>query len=269
MTGYRREVARIDGLDLALHIADGQGRPIFLQHGLGGDAAQPTEVFPGATGWTHHVLECRGHGYSAPGDPAGFSIAQFTRDLAEAIESRGLAPCPVGGISMGAAIALRLAVTRPELISALILARPAWLTDAAPANLAPNAEAGRVLSQGGDLETFLGTGTARTLAREAPDNLASIEGFFSREPRSTTAELLTRLSADGTGVTEAQIRALSLPTLILGTEEDMVHPMALAEAFHDLIPGSRLVRLTPKGRDRAAHTTGFKAALAEFLKELP
>lgn len=269
MTGYRREAARSDGLDLALYIADGQGRPIFLQHGLGGDAAQPAEVFPQGVGWTHHVLECRGHGQSGAGDPAAFGIARFTDDLAEVIEKRALAPCPVGGISMGAAIALRLAVTRPELVSALILARPAWLTDAAPANLAPNAEAGRVIAEGGDLETFLVTETARSLAREAPDNLTSIEGFFSREPRSTTAELLTRLSADGTGVTEAQIRALSLPTLILGTEEDVVHPMALAEAFHDLIPGARLVRLTPKGRDRAAHTTGFKAALAEFLKELP
>ena len=269
MTGYRRETVRIDDLDLALHIADGQGRPFLLQHGLGGDAAQPAEVAPEGAGWTHHVLECRGHGASDAGDPAGFSIAQFTDDLAETIESRRLAPCPVGGISMGAAIALRLAVTRPDLVSALILARPAWLTEAGPDNLAPNAEAGRVIAEGGNLETFLDTETARTLARVAPDNLTSIEGFFAREPRETTAELLTRISADGAGVTEAQIRALTLPTLILGTGEDVVHPMALAEAFDGLIPGARLVRLTPKGRDRAAHTAEFKAALAAFLKELP
>jgi pimeloyl-ACP methyl ester carboxylesterase len=58
------------------------------------------------------------------------------------IESRELAPLVVGGVSLGAAIALRLAVRRPELVCGLILARPAWVTRAAPDNMKPNAKCG-------------------------------------------------------------------------------------------------------------------------------
>ena len=42
-----------------------------------------------------------------------------------------------GGISMGAAIALRLAVKRPDLVGALVLSRPAWLFAPAPDNMRP------------------------------------------------------------------------------------------------------------------------------------
>ena len=49
---------------------------------------------------------------------------------------------PVGGISMGAAIALRIAALRPDLVSALVLARPAWLDANGPENIQPVADGG-------------------------------------------------------------------------------------------------------------------------------
>jgi pimeloyl-ACP methyl ester carboxylesterase len=266
--GYRREAFRRDGLELAGWVAEAPGRPAVFQHGLCGDAAQPAEVFPADAGFCHHVLDCRGHGGSAAGDPAALSIATFTADLAGWIEASGLCPCPVGGISMGAALALRLAVMRPDLVSALILARPAWVVEAAPANMQPNAEAGRMIAAGQGAEAFAAGTTGRRLAAVAPDNLASITGFFDRAPPEVTAALLTRISADGPGVTAAQVRALRLPTLVLATPEDEVHPVAHAEALAAMIPGAQLVLLPPKTRDRAAYAAAFRAALSAFLKEL-
>ena len=48
---------------------------------------------------------------------------------------------------MGAAIALRLAVKQPELVRALVLARPAWVTEPAPPNMQAYAEVGELLSR--------------------------------------------------------------------------------------------------------------------------
>ena len=241
------------------------GPAVLLQHGLCGSAAQPAEVFPSGHGFGHAVLDCRGHGTSPLGTE--ISIATFTDDLV-ALASR-LHPVAVGGISMGAAIALRLAVTRPDLVPALILARPAWLTDAAPPNMAPNAEVGALIAAGATLATFDASATARHLAQTAPDNLASLRGFFARQPLPETAALLTIISADGPGVTPDDLTALTIPSLILGSDEDFIHPFAHAEALARLIPGATLVKVPPKGRDRAAHIAAMQSAILQFLKGLP
>lgn len=251
---------------LIAHVQPGPRKVIF-QHGLCGSAEQPAEVFPQGQGFAHAVLDARGHGASALGPAEDISLATFTSDLARLAEA--LRPLAVGGISMGAAMALRLAVTRPELVPALILSRPAWISSASPANNAPNREVGRLIAEGAPLTVFDASETARLLAREAPDNLASLRGFFARQPLSETATLLTRIAADGPGVSRADLAALQVPCLILGSEEDLIHPWGYAETLAGVIPGAHLVKLPPKGRDKPAHVAACRAAVLHFLKGLP
>ena len=256
-----------DGLRLAVHDAGGAGAAVVFQHGLCGDAGQTAEAFPAVPGFRRVTLECRGQGAS---DMGAVSLAIFAADVAALAE--GLSPpLVIGGISMGAAIALRLAVTRPDLVRALILVRPAWGVDPAPPNMAPNAEVGALLACLPPAEAraaLAASATARRLAAEAPDNLASLLGFFDRAPQDDTARLLTTISADGPGITEADLRALRLPVLVCGTAEDAIHPLALARRLAALIPASRFIDLPPKGRDKPAHLAALHAAIAAFLKEV-
>ncbi|MGL4311906.1 MAG: alpha/beta fold hydrolase [Paracoccaceae bacterium] len=257
-----------DGLRLAVHDAGGQGTPVIFQHGLCGDARQTAEAFPDVEGFRRITLECRGHGASEAGE--AFSIAAFADDVAALAESID-APVVVGGISMGAAIATRLAVMRPDLVRGLILVRPAWVTESAPDNMVPNAEVGAVLSNlpaRKARQEFKTSATAARLAREAPDNLASLMGFFDREPTGVTARLLTSISADGPGISGDDLRALALPALVCGTAEDAIHPLSRAHRLGVLIPGARFVELPPKGRDKPAHIAALHAAIAAFLKEI-
>jgi pimeloyl-ACP methyl ester carboxylesterase len=265
MTYEAHQVASAAG-PLTAQIGMGRGPLVVFQHGLCGDAAQPAEVFPTGQGFRHAVLNCRGHGDSPLGPTKDLSIATFADDVARMITGLPTPPVAVGGISMGAAIALRLAVQRPDLVPALILSRPAWVTDPAPANMQPNAVVGAMLDQG--LAAFEATQTARDLAALAPDNLASLRGFFARQPLMDTAALLTRISADGPGVTEAEPSALRLPVLILGTEQDLIHPMAHATHLARLIPGATLIEIPPKGQNRAAHVAAMQTAILGFLKGL-
>jgi pimeloyl-ACP methyl ester carboxylesterase len=162
-------------------------------------------------------------------------------------------------------------VTRPDLVRALVLVRPAWVTAAAPENMAPNAEVGVLLARLPAAEArsvFTASATARRLAQEAPDNLASLMGFFDRAPQAVTARLLTTISADGPGITEADLRVLRLPALVCGTGQDAIHPVAHAQALAALIPGARLVELPPKTRDKPAHLAALAAAMTRFLKEI-
>jgi pimeloyl-ACP methyl ester carboxylesterase len=258
-----------DGLTIAAYDAGGDGLPVVFQHGLCGDARQTAEAFPDDPAFRLITLECRGHGASQAGEP--FSIAIFAADVAALIEHLGLPPVAIGGISMGAAIASRIASRCPELVRGLVLARPAWVVESAPDNMQPNLEVGELLDRLPPNEAraaFVSGRTRALLAREAPDNLASLLGFFDREPVAVTSALLTRISADGPGITESDLANLSVPTLILATEQDFIHPMDHAKRLARLIPGAVLKTLTPKGVDKPAYLADFHAALGAFLKDL-
>lgn len=269
MEGLTHHPVIREGLRLSCAAGPGTGARAYFQHGLCGDCGQTMEVFPHDAA-AMRTLECRGHGRSDAGDPRHYAIATFAEDLAALMERDG-APSILGGISMGAAIAARLAVTRPDLVRALILARPAWIAAAAPANMAPNAEVARWLARPGrpgEAAAFRASATGRRLADEAPDNLASLCGFFARRPRDVTAALLAAISTDGPRVDESALAGLRLPVLVIGTAEDLIHPISIARRLARLIPGARLVEIAPKGRGRDVHRQAFRAALGHFMETL-
>ncbi|MEW9807637.1 alpha/beta fold hydrolase [Mesorhizobium sp. ZMM04-5] len=266
-TALSRFAFERDGLALAAYDSGGDGPAVVFQHGLCGDIGQVAEAFPEGTAFRLVGLECRGHGASAAGDV--LSIATFADDVAALIERIG-GPVVLAGISMGAAIASRIAVRRPDLVRGLVLARPAWVSEPEPANMRPNAEVGALLSHYAPevaRSRFVAGDAHAMLSREAPDNLASLLGFFERQPADVTARLLSAISADGPGVSEDDLSGLSVPTLVLATDRDFIHPLAHAERLFRLVPASRMVEMTPKGVDKAAYLSDFHTALGAFLRE--
>ena len=269
MTAIYTKFSRTGVPVLNVDDAGGVGLPVVFQHGLCGDARQTTEAFPRDRRFRRITIEARGHGGSEAGDPDLFSIRTFAADIAAFIEAHRLAPIVIGGISMGAASTLHLAVHRPEIVRGLILVRPAWITASAPDNNSPNREVGRLLadlSPDDAKKRFEVSETARLLAQIAPDNLASLKGFFSREPQATTAALLQSIAADGPGVTAQDLRNLETPTLIVGHEIDYIHPFSYATALSQLIPRSQLVRITPKAVSKAAYLEDLHKAITNFLE---
>ncbi|TCL64089.1 alpha/beta hydrolase [Rhizobium sp. BK251] len=259
-----------DGTRLNLDSA-GAGPAVVFQHGLCGDAGQTREAFPSDCGYQRFTVEARGHGSSEPGDLRKLSIATFADDLAGFIEQELGVPVVVGGISMGAAICLRLAVRRPDLVRALVIARPAWIAAAAPANMRANAEVGhllRTLEPKAAKAAFLASETGRRLAKEAPDNLASLTGFFARQPIQVTATLLTAIAGDGPGVTEEEIGNLAIPTLVIGHQQDLIHPLSHAHSIAGCVPAAKFVEITPKVVNRAQYVSDFHTAMRNFLREL-
>ncbi len=243
----------------------GRGMPVVFQHGLGGDEAQVAEVFP-PQGFRRLTLECRAQGQSEAGDPAQFSIAAFAGDVLAFADARGVERFAVGGMSMGAAIALRIAVKAPRRVAALILARPAWDWRPEPQNMHVFTELCGYLETG-NRDGFETSASARHFSEFAPDNLASLRKFFERSDRVTVTRLLTAIAGDGPGVSEDDIRSIAVPTLVIGNGTDLVHPLAMAQRLAAAIPEARFVELTPKARDRRQHAQDFRTAVSEFLQQ--
>ena len=245
----------------------GEGVPVIFQHGLGGDEAQVAEVFPDGKGIRRLTLECRGQGKSGAGNPRDLSITNFADDVLAFADSRGVDRFVIGGISMGAAIALRIAVKKSTRVKALILSRPAWLCGTAPENMKPFAEVASYLPKH-TFKDFENSATAKSLKLEAPDNLASLEKFFAVNDRETMALLLSAIAADGPKVTEADVRAIAVPALIIGHKIDAVHPLEFAQTLAAMIAGSQFADITPKATDKSRHVAEIRAHVAQFLSSI-
>jgi pimeloyl-ACP methyl ester carboxylesterase len=180
----------------------------------------------------------------------------------------GVERAVVGGISLGAAIALRIAVLHRDRALSLILARPAWVAESGPERLRIYREVACCIDHHGIEEgraLFERSSLLAEVEAASPDNAASLRSFFDRRDPPSTVALLSRIPAGGPDISRAAVAMVNLPTLVVGNDQDYVHPLAIARELAFLIPGASMVQIASKSRDRALYTTTFREALAGFL----
>ena len=104
------------------------GEPVVLVHGLGGCAANWVDVAP-RLAQTRRVLvpELPGHGLSTP-LPSVPNLAVFADRVGMIAEREQALPAAFVGHSLGAVVALRVALRRPDDVDALVLAGAAGIS---------------------------------------------------------------------------------------------------------------------------------------------
>ena len=107
----------------------GRGPPVLLIHGVGlnADAWEP-QILTLSIRRRVIAADLPGHGASAP-LPDGAGLADYVAAMAGLIEALGIAPVPVVGHSMGALIALGLALDHPDMIAALVTLNAVYCRD--------------------------------------------------------------------------------------------------------------------------------------------
>src|SRR5438132_9702507 len=110
------------------YFVGGSGPPLLLVHGLGGAAANWTELAP-LLARRHRLLvpDLPGHGGSSP-LPAVSGLAPFADRVALVAEREGMLPASVVGHSLGGMVVLRVALRRPADVRAVVLAAGAGLS---------------------------------------------------------------------------------------------------------------------------------------------
>ena len=129
LPGFEERFLEAPGARLR-YLAAGEGEPLLLVHGLGGAAGNWVALAPLLLpGRRLLVPELPGHGGSSP-LPAAPSLKAYADRLALLLEHEGAVPAAVVGHSLGGAIALRLAIRRPETVRAVVLAGAAGISSA-------------------------------------------------------------------------------------------------------------------------------------------
>ncbi|HET8606261.1 MAG TPA: alpha/beta fold hydrolase [Gaiellaceae bacterium] len=164
------------------YLVGGAGPPLLLVHGFAGAASNFAVLAP-LLARRHRVLvpELPGHGGSSP-LPAAPNLAAYADRVAAVAAHEAIGSAAVLGHSMGGVVALRLAVRRPDLVQALVLAAAAGISTAS-----------RVAG------IFLATTSLLKPGRR----IAAFRGRIARSPRLRALALDGFSTSDGAALSEA------------------------------------------------------------------
>jgi len=247
----------------------GSGIPFVFQHGLGADISQIFELFRPPAGIRLIAFDCRGHGETRPlGSEEKIGIAQFTDDLRASLDHLKIERAVIGGISMGAEIALNFTLRHPERVLGLVVSRPAWLDESRADNMRVFATIAEFIRKYGAWEgaqRFQRTEAYQSVLRVSPDNANSLVSQFVHPRAEETVAKLERIPTHAPGHTREAWKNICVPTLVLVNQQDAIHPFQFGAVFAQTISGATLVEVTPKSVSKEQHTTDVQRALTDFL----
>lgn len=249
----------------------GVGQPLVMSHGMTGDLNQIIELLGEISGYSLLVWDARHHGRTKPvGAADAISFETFAADLAVLMDHVGIERAVVGGVSMGAGVSMRLALDRPKLVTALILIRPAWLDQPSPATLIPATKLGAILGEWGVDEgrrRFLEVNDFHTLQAQEPAAAAAWLEQFDKPKAAELSDRLRRMPLCCPIRNWDEVSRCRVPTLVVGNEDDYVHPYRYAEQWARHLPNSKLAKVTSKLVDSAAHRRDVRIEVERFLRD--
>ena len=248
----------------------GAGVPFVFQHGLGADLSQTFDLFQPPRGIRLLTFECRGHGETRPlGPEEKIGIETFTEDLAAFLDALQIERAVVGGISMGAAIALRFALVHPQRVLGLVLSRPAWLDESRHDNLEVFATLARFIRQYGAVEgakRYQETEAFQEVLKKSPDNAKSLLGQFTQPRAEETVAKLERIPPYTPQHTREDWKRIRVPTLVMANQHDAIHPLEFGKVLAREIPNAQFVEVTSKAIGVEQHKVDVQRALTAFLQ---
>ena len=242
-----------DGVEIAYDDTGPTGSPpLLLIHGFSSNRNEAWK----RTGWYASLaqrgqrliaLDLRGHGESGkPHDPAAYGRDILLGDITGLLDSLGVEWANVFGYSMGARMALSLAMTERERVGYLILGGVGGkLFDPPPP----------------------GDPMAHAMEAASPDSITDpmLKSFrhFADEQGEDRLALAAFTRGRGEPATPRDLQAISAPTLVVaGSRDDLAgDPHGLA----DLIPGAKAVALVGCDHFNAIPHGLLKATVFDFL----
>jgi pimeloyl-ACP methyl ester carboxylesterase len=246
----QRSFTAADGAELVWYeLGEGSARPVLLLHGLFSNAdtnwirfGHAAEI--AARGFRLIMPDLRAHGRSAaPHDPASYPPDILVHDGLALIAHLGLTDYDLGGYSLGARTAARMA-----------------LMGAAPRRLVISGMGLRGMMETGRRsdhfrKVLTGIGTHE---RGSPEWLA--EAFL--KTTKGDPEALLPLLGSFVDSTEAELRGIAMPTLVLAGAEDQDN--GPAEELAELLPSARFVQV-PGNHMSVITRPEFGRAIADYL----
>ena len=256
-----------DGAACAARYAGEGGEAIVFVHGVGSNAAiWDTQLEEFGRDYRCYAIELRGNGVAPlPADIGAITRQGFALDVLAIADAAKLDQFHFVGCSLGGVVALELqrgAAARFRTITFVD-------SFAAYPNGAQYVEGIVALIEGHtSLEEFAQQRAQGLLPPDAPPQ--RFRETVAQMAAKTVPAYLATTRATWTGDYRAELKAITVPTLVMWGEHDVrVTPRALSEELVANIPGARLEVLQGAGHIANADSPdAFNAALRRFLQEV-
>jgi pimeloyl-ACP methyl ester carboxylesterase len=238
-------IVTISGHRLFYHIV-GAGSPLVLIHGHAASGAAWQRVLPFlAQHYQVIVVDLPGYGRSQLTGPWRlYGIAPL---LVRWLRQMELQPVALIGHSMGGAIAADLTVSAPELVDRLVLVDTAGLPLRAPLPILAVRSVG----------SFFQPGNGSYFPLEIRDHLLT-------SPRTLWQSALQVAKCDF----RAELASISVPTLIMWGEHDLLIPPTLGYELHKALPHATFVIVPKCGhRPMLGQPAVFSQIVLRFLQQ--
>ncbi len=249
-------------------VAKGKGIPLIFQHGLTANVQQIVKLLGGLERFQLLSLDCPGHGNSLLPKNYTPSFSRYADEVIGFLDRQEVKTAIFGGLSMGSGIALNIALRFPERVKALILLRPAWLDYGEPENLKILLSAADFIEvENGSLQ-FQKLASYQDMASRLPNAAASVMGVFSESQQPTLPTVIKNMVADKPLQKMSDLTKVNMPCLILGNDNDPLHPFEMAEKIHERIKGSGLVKLTSRYLDNDLYRMEVRENISIFTAQI-
>lgn len=236
--------ARVNG-NMLFYRESGEGPAAVFLHGFPLDHSVWLDQLKGLAHVRHCVApDLRGFGRSDPTVDPALTMEMLADDVAALVESLSLGPVDLVGLSMGGYVALAMWELRPDLIRSLGLIDTRAGGDGPEARAGRDAMVDRILDRGrsGLADEMVPGLLGRMPSRRAQARLRSmIEG--TRYETLVAALEGMKERKDRSGL----LGSISVPTVVIGGEEDGLIPPDRIRELAAAIPGARTTVVARSG----------------------
>ena len=256
----------------------GKGQPVVLLGGIMMSAASWAQYVPVLERHMHLILlDLRDQGLSSKAETP-YRVDDHVSDTVELLDHLGLETAHLIGLSYGGQVAQRVALLHGERVRTLTLANA---SNRISNHLAEIGRAWEVAADLNDGERFFQLAIpfiySGTFYEQHLETLQERQAMFKSLLTQSWFEGFVRLcrSTEGFAVSEEELGAITMPTLLIGAEDDIITPVAQMERMRCAIQNCEFVVFPKAGHgaflERAGEflTTiiGFVAKYAQATRD--
>ncbi len=232
--------------------SSGAGPPVILCHGLTATRRQVTHGSTALPRAGHEVItyDARGHGDSDPAPQgSGYDYPRMIADLEAVVaQTVGEGPLLLAGHSMGSHTAVGYALKHPQRIAGLVVIGPVYMGGLDAGAVAEGLARWDALADGldrGGIDGFLEVIDSRGLDPQWRDSILRFtrQRMEAHRHLDAVAQALREVPRSKPLESMDELEFLDLPALVVASHDvaDPGHPFAVAEAYAERLPRSRLI----------------------------
>lgn len=251
------------------YIDQGEGLPVLFLHGMGGQSGQALQLLGATKGIRLVSFDYRGHSATICDNTASnFSMQQYAKDALAFLDYLEIEKCMVVGLSLGAAITLKLNLMASKRIQKFVLLRPAWLNQTLPNNLKEAPYISELIEKHGTEKAqaiFEEYPAYVQMKAENPNCALSALWYFQRPQAGSSFLLLRQFPHEIPFQKYEDLQRLTQQSLVLACHHDPIHPFEYGTTLAKHLPNATFQEVAPRYLQEAQYLKESRLAIEAFV----